>query len=108
MDQEARQRTATLACGQLQTPIPPQVPKSRGRSMAQHGFRTSGEHACDPPSFPGESTMSDSEHTAVNDVQPTLLQPVTDRAPSNMQLRQLAPSDDTVLLICKRCDHQIH
>src|SRR3954469_282345 len=72
-------------------------PKSRCRAMTQHGGRPTGEHRGHPVTEPGDASVADRVHPAVETMKPTDLEAAIDRARSEPELVQLPPREHSVL-----------
>jgi hypothetical protein len=75
--------------------------------VTEHGAGASGEDRCHPPAFHGENRVADGEDTAIDDVEPSLFDPVIDGATADPDFEELAASDHPVLATGDRCDQMV-
>src|SRR3954449_10626393 len=65
--------------------------------MTQHGGRPTGEHRSHPVTEPGDASVADRVHPAVETMKPPDLEATIDRARTEPQLIQLPPREHSVL-----------
>ena len=72
-------------------------PEGRCASVAEHRSGATTEDRCHPPTMAADLRPADGVDTALNPVQPPSRDPVLDRLGAETQLKQLPPSDDSML-----------